>query len=45
LIKEANPAINLAKSLFSIDIVSIFRAVTIGGGPVNNLDNLRPIKV
>jgi len=45
LIEEANPSIDLTQTLFSVDIVPVFRPVAIGGGPVDNLDNLRPIKV
>ena len=35
-------AINLPQPLFAVDVVTIFRAITIACGPRNNLDNFRP---
>ena len=39
--KEADPPVDFPETTFTIDIVTIFRPVTIGGCPSNNLDDPR----
>ena len=43
--QKTNAPINLAQPLFTVDIVTILRAVTIAGSPVNGLHDLGTLDV
>jgi hypothetical protein len=43
--QETDAAINLAQPFFPIEIVAVFRPVPVAGGPVHDVDHLRPLDV
>src|SRR5690606_11309888 len=45
LCQETNAPVDLAQALLSVQVVAVFRTITIGGGPRDDLNHIRPLHV